>query len=107
VMGRKIEEAMLHVAIKWASSAGAREVYASYRQTLQSKPCYDFFQNSGLTCDGGNMFRWNTAEAYPFPGVIRLVCDGGNTFKRTSSDIDSPDAIISADRLHDGEINVA
>jgi len=53
------------------------------------------------------MFRWNTAEAYPFPGVIRLVCDGGNTFKRTSSDIDSPDAIISADRLHDGEINVA
>ncbi len=52
VIGRKIEEAMLYVAINWARSAGVQEVHANYSQTPKNKPCYDFFQRSGLTCRG-------------------------------------------------------
>ena len=65
VMGRKIEEAMLFVAINCARSAGVQEVYANYCQTPKNKPCYAFFQRSGLTCKGGNTFIWDGAKAYP------------------------------------------
>jgi len=50
VIGRKIEEAMLFVAIACARTAGIEEVYATYCQTPKNKPCYAFFQRSGMTC---------------------------------------------------------
>src|SRR5207248_369297 len=75
VMGRKIEEAMLHVAIGWARLAGAYEVYANYRETPKNKPCYDFFARSGLTCRDGSTFLWNAAQPYALDSAIRLVCD--------------------------------
>src|SRR5206468_2532338 len=50
VMGRKIEEAMLHVGINWARAARVQEVCANYCQTPKNKPCYDFFTKSGLSC---------------------------------------------------------
>jgi FkbH-like protein len=104
VMGRKIEEAMLHVAISWARSSRVQEVYASYCETPKNKPCYDFFQKSGLTCRGGNMFVWDAAHAYPLNGAIRLVCDDGDTFEKTSADINPCELITSADCLRDREI---
>jgi FkbH-like protein len=77
VMGRKIEEAMLYVAINWARSVGVQEVRANYCQTPRNKPCYDFFQKSGLTCRGGNMFVWDATQPYPLQGAICLVCEDG------------------------------
>jgi FkbH-like protein len=75
VMGRKIEEAMLFVAIDCARSAGIQEVYATYCQTPKNKPCYAFFQQSGLTCQGGNMFVWDATQLYPLHGAVRLLCE--------------------------------
>ena len=66
VMGRKIEETMLHVAIDWARSCGAEEVYATYSPTPKNKPCYEFFQKSGLTCQGGKVFVWHASTSVPF-----------------------------------------
>jgi len=82
VIGRKIEEAMLHIAISWARSAGVQEVYANYSQTPKNKPCYDFFQKSGLTCRAGNMFVWDAAQAYPLNGAIRVVRDDDCTSRK-------------------------
>jgi FkbH-like protein len=80
VIGRKIEEAMLFVAIECARSAGVREVYVNYCQTPKNKPCYAFFQRSGLTQEGENVFVWDTAQPYPLHGAIRLLsADGGPT----------------------------
>ena len=73
VMGRKIEETMLHVAVGWARSVLAKEVRAVYAQTGKNKPCLDFFQNSGLRCESDNMFVWDVAHVYPLPPVVRLV----------------------------------
>ena len=75
VMGRKIEEAMLFVAIDCARSAGIQEVYANYCQTPKNKPCYAFFQQSGLPCQGGNTFVWDATQPYPLHGAVRLVCE--------------------------------
>jgi FkbH-like protein len=104
VIGRKIEEAMLHVAINWAQSARVQEVYADYCQTPKSKPCYDFFQKSGLTYRGGNMFVWDAGQAYPLHGAIRLVYDDDGTFEKTLPDINPSELTTSIDRLRGDEI---
>lgn len=93
VIGRKIEETMLFVAIECARSAGVREVYVKYCQTPKNKPCYTFFQRSGLTQQGENTFVWDTAQAYRLYHCIRLFCD--NAFEKTSADINQSELIIS------------
>jgi FkbH-like protein len=98
VMGRKIEEAMLFVAIECARLAGVGEVCVNYRQTPKNKPCYDFFQRSGLTCRGGNTFVWDAVQPYPLYRGIRLVCDGRGEFEETSADI-SQSELITSDHL--------
>jgi FkbH-like protein len=95
VIGRKIEEAMLFVAIECARSAGVREVYVNYCQTPKNKPCYAFFQRSGLTYRGENTFVWDAARPYPLHRGIRLLCDGDRAFEETTADINQPELITS------------
>ncbi len=75
VMGRKVEEAMLHVAIAWARSEQIREVYAQYSPSARNKPCYDFLQRSGLRCQADNVFVWDTSQEYPLHHSVRLIHD--------------------------------
>jgi FkbH-like protein len=105
VMGRKVEEAMLYVAINWAQSLGLQEVYATYCQTPKNKPCYDFFQKSGLTYRDENTFVWDAVQPSPLYHGIRLVRDGDGALEETSADINPSEMITSADGLRDGEIN--
>jgi FkbH-like protein len=93
VIGRKIEEAMLFVAIECARSAGVREVDVTYCQTPKNKPCYAFFQRSGLTHRGENAFVWDAARPYGLGHGIRLVCDGA--LEETSADINHSELITS------------
>ena len=95
VIGRKIEEAMLSIAIECARSAGVREVYANYCQTPKNKPCYAFFQRSGLTYREENTFVWDAAVPYPLYRGIRLVCDGEGAFEGTSTDRNQSELITS------------
>src|SRR6476619_2757338 len=95
VMGRKIEEAMLHVGINWARSAGVQEVYANYHQTGKNKPCYDFFEKSGLPCRDGNIFVWDAGQAYPLPPAIHLVHDNGGTFAKKSAEENQSELLAS------------
>ena len=95
VMGRKIEEAMLHVGINWARSAGVQEVYANYHQTGKNKPCYDFFEKSGLACRDRNIFVWDAGQAYPLPPAIHLVHDDGGTFAKKSAE-ENPSELLAS-----------
>jgi FkbH-like protein len=83
VIGRKIEEAMLFVAIDCARTAGIQEVNATYCQTPKNKPCYAFFQRSGMICRDGNTFVWDAAQMYPLHSSIRLVCEDDRTFEKS------------------------
>ena len=98
VMGRKIEEAMLHVAISRARLAGVYEVHANYRATPKNKPCYDFFARSGLTCRDGDLFVWDAAQPYPLDSAIRLVCDDSVTSLKTSTTRNPSDLPTETDR---------
>jgi FkbH-like protein len=73
VMGRKIEETMLHTLIAYARSLELEEVYARYMPTAKNRPCLRFFQNSGFENVDDSVFRWNLGMDYPKPEHIELT----------------------------------
>ena len=72
VMGRKVEETMLHIAVAAAIERGASIVVAKYLPTAKNKPCLSFWQRSGFEVDERNIFTWKTAEPYALPEAISL-----------------------------------
>jgi FkbH-like protein len=70
VLGRGVEETLLHVAINHARAQNAVELVAEFVPTDRNKPCLEFFRRSGLRADGDGRFVWNTAEPYPPPPYI-------------------------------------
>ncbi|MCB9170913.1 MAG: HAD-IIIC family phosphatase [Flavobacteriales bacterium] len=75
VLGRKVEETMLHVAIAQARRAGKERVEAHYLPTAKNKPCLDLLLRSGLQRTG-DTFTWDTARTYEQPGTLELVMAG-------------------------------
>jgi FkbH-like protein len=74
VMGRKVEETMLHVISAYARSAGAATVHISYVPTLKNQPCLRFFENAGLRSNGDEkVFTLDLPEGYPKPATTDLV----------------------------------
>ncbi len=72
VMGRKVEETMVHLAVARARELGLGTVEAVLLPTSKNKPCLDFWKGSGFARDG-ERFHWNSGErAFPLPGVLSL-----------------------------------
>jgi len=72
VMGRKVEETMVHIAVAAAIERGATTVLAKYVPTAKNKPCLSFWQRSGFEADEQNVFKWKTNNAYALPDAISL-----------------------------------
>jgi len=72
VMGRKIEETMLHVAADWARSVFAKKLQAAYLPTAKNKPILDFLKNSALRSESDGLFVWEAEHIYPMPPVVAL-----------------------------------
>ena len=72
VMGRKVEEAMVHVAVETARQAGLGAVEARLLPTPKNKPCLDFWLRSGFDSPASELFRWSTSRPYQLPGCIHL-----------------------------------
>jgi FkbH-like protein len=73
VMGRRVEETMLSWLVRCARAAGAREVAATYRPTPRNRPCLEFWQRSGFSCDGEGRFSWDPRAEYPMPPAVEFV----------------------------------
>lgn len=74
VMGRKVEETMLHVAVAYARAAGLQEVRADYAATPRNRPCLEFLQRAGLTAGpDGHVFTWRADAGYALPDAIALT----------------------------------
>jgi FkbH-like protein len=72
VMGRKVENTMLHLAIAHARSLGLNSVEARYLPTAKNKPCLEFWKTSGFTVNGDSVFEWKTDQEYVLPSAIQL-----------------------------------
>jgi FkbH-like protein len=79
-MGRKVEEAMLHVAMASAHAAGAKNLRAEYIPTSKNQPCLAFFENSGLAkIDGVTTYAWNAEHPYSKPPFVTLTVQANNS----------------------------
>jgi len=74
VMGRKVEESMLFVALNYAKSAGLKEVKAVYYPTEKNRPCLEFWQRSGFAFDEKtNVFTWDMNRAFDKPAQVEII----------------------------------
>lgn len=75
VMGRKIEETLVHVAVELARQHGAARVQAEYLPTAKNGPCLAFWRRSGFASEGDDerpVFVWETEARYQLPAAITL-----------------------------------
>ncbi len=80
VMGRKVEDALAHLAVARARAVGAARVEALHRPTSKNAPCLTFWESSGFDADpapaaGGTRFTWDAARAYAGPPHVTLEVD--------------------------------
>ena len=74
VLGRKIEETMLAVAICHAQESGGENVYARYIATSKNKPCLDFFKNLAPRFQQqGECFILDAKQPFPVPEHVELI----------------------------------
>jgi FkbH-like protein len=72
VMGRSVEEAMLHVAVDRARERGASTLTATLQPTPRNGPCLEFFRRSGMRATGEHSFAWSTSDAYERPRWVTI-----------------------------------
>jgi FkbH-like protein len=79
VMGRQVEETMLHVLVERARVLSVRAIDAAYQPTARNAPCLRFFQQSGWQASGedGHCFSWQTADQYALPSHVDLDLPDG------------------------------
>ncbi|NCB38754.1 MAG: HAD-IIIC family phosphatase [Erysipelotrichia bacterium] len=75
ILGRKIEQAMLHFIINKAKQLGGEKIEATYIPTPKNQVCLSFWkESSGFVenADSG-IFTYNNLASYPLPASIVLV----------------------------------
>jgi FkbH-like protein len=76
VMGRRIEETMVHQAVEWARGVGLSRVEATYLPTAKNAPCHDFWRRSGFLASADDtQFSWDTEQPYPLPPCVSLTAE--------------------------------
>lgn len=72
VMGRMIEETLIHVAIESARRLSARRLVAVYHPTERNAPTLKVFKASGLEELANHTFSWDCARPFPKPESVVL-----------------------------------
>ncbi|UCD79425.1 MAG: HAD-IIIC family phosphatase [Desulfobacterales bacterium] len=74
VLGRKIEETMLAIAIQHAQALGIENVFARYIPTAKNKPCLDFFTSLAPEFQQqGDCFVRCGKQPFPVPEHIEII----------------------------------
>lgn len=84
VIGRRVEETMLHALVRSAIARHARELRARLLPTAKNGPCLEFFRRSGWAEPGEHVFTWDAARAYPLPAAVRLDSEPAEPPARTA-----------------------
>ena len=74
VMGRQMENAMLHVATEHLRQQdGIQAIVAEYIETERNHPCLTFLRQSGWSEQSTHCFSWDPASTYARPESVELV----------------------------------
>lgn len=73
VVGRRIEETMLHTVVKYSQSIGSDEILAKYIPTPKNRLCLEFWKKSGfIHSESDGLFKWKASKNYPIPKCIKI-----------------------------------
>jgi FkbH-like protein len=75
VMGRKIENAMIHLAVGESLRLGANEIEAKYLQTARNRPTLDVLRGAGLMETADNIFRSECKTCSVKPDAVKIEFD--------------------------------
>ena len=74
VLGRSVEQTMLHVIAEYARSLGLARLVATYIPTERNAPCKQFFdqQSAFARSEDGLRYVWELPDPYPLPRHVDL-----------------------------------
>ncbi len=72
VMGKRVEETIVHQLVEGARALGASRLMAHYERTKKNAPCLEFWQRSGFETVDGRTFTWDLSRLYPKPRAVEL-----------------------------------
>ena len=72
VLGRRVEETMLHHAVQYGRAAGLKKVVAIYEPTARNRPCREFLDRCGFTNGDGRAFSWDLSRPYGPPAHVHI-----------------------------------
>ncbi|MDP3778973.1 MAG: hypothetical protein Q8R30_02950, partial [bacterium] len=80
VLGRKVEEALLHRMVDEAHCNAALRVVGEYISTPKNKQCEDFYSYNGFTASGADekIITYDCVPAdqkYAYPSFIKIILD--------------------------------
>ena len=89
VLGRGVEETMLHCLADCAREQGCQRLEAVYRRTAKNSPCLEFFRAKSrfASTHEEGPFTWPLEEPYAAPGHVAIRRSGGTV--RQSGDATS------------------
>jgi FkbH-like protein len=73
VIGRRVEETMLHTVLQHARGMGLDRVTAEYIMTPKNRPCLEYWKKSGFHYEEkDNLFTWDLKKKYNLPDCIEI-----------------------------------
>ncbi|MFA6316397.1 MAG: HAD-IIIC family phosphatase [Elusimicrobiota bacterium] len=72
IMGRRVEQAMLHLAVEHCQRRGAERLLARYLPTPRNAPTLRVLRESGLSESAGGIFSWDCGRPFPKPEGLTL-----------------------------------
>jgi FkbH-like protein len=72
VMGRKVEEALIHLAMNELKRMGAVSMGARYIPTARNRPTLDVFRVFGMKETSKNYFEGDCIKGFPKPDVVAI-----------------------------------
>lgn len=80
VMGRRVEQAMVHVAVSELARLGAAQMQAVYLPTARNRPTLDIFREVGLVEVTQHVFSFDCKKAFPKPDtvVLEFICESAS-----------------------------
>lgn len=72
VMGKRVEETIVHQLVEGARALGAARLVARYEPTRKNAPCLEFWQRSGFDHVDARTFAWELSREYPKPRAVDL-----------------------------------
>jgi FkbH-like protein len=78
VMGRKVEEALIHIIALAARQRGLARLEAKLLPTAKNKPCLDFWIRSEFVRRSEYEFTWDLSTMYPLHDALHLTLATGD-----------------------------